>query len=69
MFNSEEYSEILVKDFDSDNSSLLNYEKAFKQINTLYKKNKSRNFIRNKFVERSLDAELVDSILSEFFKE
>jgi len=60
MFNSEEYSEILVKDFDSDNSSLLNYEKAFKQINTLYKKNKSRNFIRNKFVERSLDSELVD---------
>ena len=69
MFNSEEYSEILVKDFDSDNSSLLNYEKVFKQINALYKKNKSKSYIRNKFVERSLDAELVDSILSEFFEE
>jgi len=66
-FNSEEYLEILSKDFNSDNSSLLNYEKVFKQVQILYKKNKSRSYIRNKFVERNLDAELVDSILDEVF--
>lgn len=66
-FIPEEYNKILVEDFDSDNSSLLNYEKVYKQILTLYKKNKSKNFIRNKFVERKIDSEIVDGILEEIF--
>ena len=68
-FIKSEYEEILNNEFNIEKASILNYEKVYKQINTLYKKNKSKNYIRNKFVENSFDAELVDSILSEFFEE
>jgi SOS response regulatory protein OraA/RecX len=66
-FKKEEFEKNLVEEFDIENSSILNYEKIFKQIQVLFKKNKSRNFIRNKFVENSFDAEIVDSILDEIF--
>lgn len=67
LFIKEEYTKILIEDFDIDNTSLLRTEKVFKQINTLYKKNKSRSYIRNTFVERNLDAEIIDPILEEIF--
>jgi len=66
-FVKSEYEEILVNDFNSENSSILNYEKVYKQINTLYKKNKSKNYIRNKFIENNFDRELVEEILIEIF--
>lgn len=66
-FSKIEYEEILIKNFNVENSSILNYEKIYKQIQTLYKKNKSKNYIRNKFVERKIDSEIVDGILEEIF--
>ncbi|MDQ7023069.1 MAG: RecX family transcriptional regulator [Candidatus Gracilibacteria bacterium] len=69
MFIKEDYEEILVKDFDIENSSLLNADKIYKQIKTLYKKNKSKNYIRNKFVENSFDAEIVDELLLDLFSD
>ena len=66
-FKKEEYEEILLNEFNIEEKSILDYDKIYKQINTLYNKNKSKNYIRNKFVENSFDRELVDSILDEIF--
>lgn len=68
MFISEEFNKILVKNFDIENSSILSYEKIFKQIKTLVNRNKSKKYIRNKFVENNFDAEIVDEILKDFFE-
>jgi hypothetical protein len=32
MFLLEEYNKILIEDFDIENSSILNYEKVYKQV-------------------------------------
>ena len=66
-FVKSEYEEILINQFNSEKSSILNYEKVYKQIKTLSSRNKSKNYIRNKFVENNFDAEIVDEILEEFF--
>ena len=66
-FIKEEYEEILINNFNIEEESILDYDKIYKQINTLYKKNKSKNYIRNKFIENNFDRELVDSILEEIF--
>ena len=67
-FIKSEYEEILVNEFNSEKSSILNYEKVYKQIKNLVAKNKSKNYIKNKFVENNFDAEIVDEILKDFFK-
>ncbi len=69
LFVEEEYMEILQNQFNCDNQSILNFEKIYKQIIILYKKNKSKNYIKQKFVERPFDAEWVESILNEVFVE
>ncbi len=69
MFVKEEFEEILRTEFDSDNTSLINIEKLYKQVLNLKKKNKSKNYIRNKFVDRKLDEPIVDSVLAELFTE
>jgi len=66
-FIKPEYEEILINDFNIEESSILDYEKVYKQINILYKKNKSKNYIRNKFIENHFDRELIEDILSEIF--
>ena len=66
-FIKSEYEEILVNEFNSEKSSILNYEKVYKQIKNLVAKNKSKNYIKNKFVENNFDAEIVDEILKDFF--
>ena len=62
-----EYEEILINDFNIEESSILNYEKVYKQINILYKRNKSKNYIRNKFIENNFDRELIEDILDDIF--
>jgi len=66
-FIKSEYEEILINDFNIDESSILNYEKVYKQINVLYKRNKSKNYIRNKFIENNFDRELIEEILEDIF--
>ncbi|MCD5380855.1 RecX family transcriptional regulator [Candidatus Gracilibacteria bacterium] len=66
-FIKEEFIEILMSEFDSENRSLINPEKLYKQVLNLKKKNKSKNYIRNKFVDRPLDNEIVDEVLNEIF--
>ena len=61
--------EILRQDFDYENESLLNKEKLQKQILALKNKGKSRNYIKNKFLERRQDREIIESILDEVFDE
>ena len=67
MFVKEEFEEVLRTEFDSDNTSLINSEKLYKQVLNLKKKNKSKNYIRNKFVDRKLDEPIVDKVLWELF--
>ena len=67
MFVKEEFEEVLRTEFDSDNTSLINSEKLYKQVLNLKKKNKSKNYIRNKFVDRKLDEPIVDKVLWDLF--
>ena len=69
MFVKEDCEQILREEFDSENKSLLDEWKIYKQILSLKWKNKSKSFIRNKFVDRPIDWELVDWIISEIFTE
>jgi len=66
-FIKSEYENILVNDFNIEETSILNYEKVYKQINVLYKKNKSKNYIRNKYEENNFDRELIEEILEDIF--
>jgi SOS response regulatory protein OraA/RecX len=66
-FVKDEYEEIFNSEFNVEEKSILNYEKVYKQINILYKKNKSKNYIRNKYIENSFDRELIESILEDIF--
>lgn len=58
---------ILREEYDFENETLLNEEKLKKQIILLKQKGKSKNYIKNKFLERSQDKDLVENILSEVF--
>lgn len=58
---------ILREEYDFENETLLNEEKLRKQIFTLKQKWKSKNYIKNKFLERSQDREIVEKILDEIF--
>lgn len=60
---------ILREDYDFENETLLNEEKLRKQIFALKQKWKSKNYIKNKFLERSQDREIVEKILDEIFDE
>ena len=67
LFIEEEYLKILRDEFNCDNESILNFDKIYKQIIILYKKSKSKNYIKQKFVERPCDSEWVENILKEVF--
>ena len=58
---------ILREEYNFENETLLNEEKLKKQIILLKQKGKSKNYIKNKFLERSQDKDLVENILSEVF--
>lgn len=58
---------ILREDYDFENETLLNEEKLRKQIFVLFQKWKSKNYIKNKFLERKQDKEIVENILDEIF--
>ena len=58
---------ILREEYNFENETLLNEEKLKKQIILLRQKGKSKNYIKNKFLERSQDKDLVENILSEVF--
>lgn len=66
-FSKDDYEQILSEEFDSDTQSLLEYRKLFKQAQTLKNKNKPANYIRQKFIERSLDKQLVEDVIAEIF--
>jgi len=67
LFLKEEYENILQKEFESDTKTLLEYSKLLKQALTLKNKNKPANYIRQKFIERSLDKQIVEDVISELF--
>ena len=58
---------ILREEYNFENETLLNEEKLKKQIILLKQKGKSKNYIKNKFMERNQDKDLVENILSEVF--
>lgn len=58
---------ILREEYNFENETLLNEEKLKKRIILLKQKGKSKNYIKNKFLERSQDKDLVENILSEVF--
>lgn len=66
-FIKDDYEQILSEEFDSDTQTLLKYQKLFKQAQTLKNKNKPANYIRQKFIERSLDKQLVEDVIAEIF--
>ena len=66
-FDKELVLQILREEYNFENETLLNEEKLKKQIILLKQKGKSKNYIKNKFLERSQDKDLVKNILSEVF--
>ena len=60
---------ILREEYDFENETLLDFDKLKKQIFLLKQKWKSKNYIRNKFLERSQDKDLVGWILKEIFSD
>lgn len=66
-FDKELVLRILREEYNFENETLLNEEKLKKQIILLKQKGKSKNYIKNKFLERSQDKGLVENILSEVF--
>lgn len=69
LFDEEKYEKILQEEFNAYEQSILDYTKVYKQIVILYKKNKSKNYIRQKFVERDYDKQWVEEILDDIFVE
>ena len=66
-FDEELVLRILREEYNFENETLLNEEKLKKQIILLKQKGKSKNYIKNKFLERSQDKDLVENILIEVF--
>ena len=66
-FDKELVLRILREEYNFENETLLNEEKLKKQVILLKQKGKSKNYIKNKFLERSQDKDLVENILSEVF--
>lgn len=66
-FDKELVLRILREEYNFENETLLNEEKLKKQIILLKQKGKSKNYIKNKFLERSQDKDLVENILIEVF--
>jgi len=67
LFEADMIEEILQIDFQSDEQSLLIPEKVEKKILEFQRKWKSIWYIKQKLIERSLDKELVNTIISEYF--
>lgn len=61
--------EILSEEYNFENETLLSEEKLKKQIFSLKQKWKSKNYIKQKFLERSQDREMIENILEEFFQD
>ena len=68
-FEKELVLEILEKEFDFENNSLLSESKLRNQILALKQNWKSKNYIRRKFLERKQDKELIEWILEDIFKD
>lgn len=67
LFIKDDYEKILSEEFESDTKTLLQYQRVLKQALTLKNKNKPANYIRQKFIESSLDKQLVEDIIIEIF--
>ena len=67
LFIKDDYEKILSEEFNSDHETLLQYQKVLKQALTLKNKNKPANYIRQKFIESSLDKQLVENVIQEIF--
>lgn len=67
LFNKDMILDILENEFDSEETSLLEYEKMKRKIALLEQKGKSKNYVRQKFIERSLDKQIIEDILWEIY--
>jgi hypothetical protein len=61
--------EMLETEFQSEEMSLLNFEKMKRKIILLEQKGKSKNYIKNKFIERRLDTDIIEQIIDQVFIE
>lgn len=61
--------EMLEIEFKSEEVSLLNFEKMKRKIILLEQKGKSKNYIKNKFIERKLDTDIIEQIIDQVFIE
>ena len=68
LFEKDIIENILIEKFYSEEKSILNIQKIEKQILSLKNKGKSKQYIRQKFVENNFDKEIVEKILWEIFK-
>lgn len=68
-FIKDEIDEIFVQNFDTDNNTILDKFIVKKKILNLKSKGKTRNYIRQKFIENSFDKEMIEDILDEIFLE
>lgn len=69
LFEKDMILEILEDEFHSEEESLLDRNKIQRKIILLQQKGKSKNYVRQKFIERSLDKQLIESIILEVFQE
>jgi len=68
-FIKDEIDEIFIQNFDTDNNTILDKFIVKKKILNLKSKGKTRNYIRQKFIENSFDKEMIEDILDEIFLE
>ncbi len=69
LFEKDLIENILIQDFEVWEKSILNFDKIFKQIETLKNKGKSKNYIKQKFIENNFDKEKIENFLEEIFDE
>ncbi len=69
LFEKDMIENILINDFNIEEKSILNFDKIFKQIENLKNKGKSKQYIRQKFVENNFDKEKIEEFIEEIFDE
>lgn len=69
LFEWEMVEKILQEEVLEEWKSILNPQKLQKQIELYFKKGKSKLYVRQRFIERSEDRELVESIIQEVYGE
>lgn len=68
-FQKEAIEQVLEQEFQVSEQSILSESALYKKIENYKQKGKSKNYIKNKFIERSEDREVVERILDELFSE